>query len=492
MPQFKTLEEKLAEKRLYLESKDFLSRLSQIATDQAYALAHDDDPHNPWIKHNPHLTHKINRFDALGLQLISLVQNEVFDEFYPMSDTIRNFIAKFIENSIGNTNLNQFLSQAELKTNIIWSDKYLTSSGALGALRYFSFKTRNIEKSDKTLNLIENNFSGIYTKPIGLREFAGISDLAKVTEFMDLFKPFDILDSTPKLTALYEKAIKAKSLIDKLEQATFSEFTHTKHSIIILDNSFKKSIIMGWVVNFFEKIKSYFFKFGHSSMHSQDDKGNPQIFHINPEMSYDEMHIERILFSNYYKVNIHKLINPQLLTSLKTIYGDEFEDKLNAQFQAIENSIHSKFYAYAHHFEIAETRDMYLSGISDFIPFGHKQLRRNNFEQIADELLSNIDHRPMLCSEFSANILITAINELNKKIANDMQKAGLQPVKNTIHIPFGEHENLHRVHPDRLLKILKDANCVEKYVPKAIKGVISKKAQLEQISKPISKTVERL
>ena len=168
---------------------------------------------------------------------------------------------------------------------------------------------------------------------------------------------------------------------------------------------------------------------------------------------------------------------------MKELYGEGYKDLLNAHFQGMENQINSKLYDKAINFEVASETDMNISGLSDFIPFGHKQISANDFEKITDMLLNSDSKKSMLCSEFSAHIIIASIVELNRKIAKDMEDKGMKPHQEVIKIPFGKHENLHRVHPDRLLNILKDAGCAEKLKIESVKKVIGKRKIAKLTSK---------
>ena len=73
----------------------------------------------------------------------------------------------------------------------------------------------------------------------------------------------------------------------------------------------------------------------------------------------------------------------------------------------------------------------------------------------------------MLCSEFCATTIAVSLVELDKQIKEDISKkkvskiTGVDLEKPIVKIPFGKHENLHKMHPDRLLKVLKSHNCVE-------------------------------
>jgi hypothetical protein len=59
------------------------------------------------------------------------------------------------------------------------------------------------------------------------------------------------------------------------------------------------------------------------------------------------------------------------------------------------------------------------------VPFGHKQVKANDFEEIHRKVMSNhyaSEKNPtMLCSEFSAVTTIAALVELDKQIKKDIR-----------------------------------------------------------------------
>lgn len=68
----------------------------------------------------------------------------------------------------------------------------------------------------------------------------------------------------------------------------------------------------------------------------------------------------------------------------------------------------------------------------------------------------------MLCSEFSAVMIAVSVVELNAQIKKDMATKGIPtPKDDIVNIPFGKHEDLHKMHPDRLLEELRKAKCIQ-------------------------------
>ena len=76
-----------------------------------------------------------------------------------------------------------------------------------------------------------------------------------------------------------------------------------------------------------------------------------------------------------------------------------------------------------------------------------------------------------------------------------LKLAGVDFDKDVVQVPFGKHENLHRMHPDRLVSELKKRGCVETVVttsakyfkPKGVKAAKAIGSKLKQ-SKANSKT----
>lgn len=497
MSKYKTAQEKLD----YVNSEETQRRLESLMTDSALAAQPDTNQLNPWQDNQQALTGNISSFDAMGLQLMTLVNEGIFRD-NPPSPTTKAFIQKFIENSIGNSQLNAFLNQDAIK-GFGYAD-YLTKSTAVNDIAYFSYKTRNLAKMEDALQKLQNVHEAVLAgKPIDdkdkltLKEFAVVSELAKTLPILEQLHKSGLIEGNEKLEKMYKNAARAKELISHIEMESTKDLQKSGPGVLVLDNTQKKSHIFGKALAFVEKIVAKFSSHGHASMLHFNSKGKAKRSHINPQLLHDDFDINKQLYSNMYKVDPIALIPKEKHQLLEQVYGKNWQAEVANKFQAIENQIHGNLHDRFGGLSASGNKDQYLAGLANLIPFGHKKMSANDFGELHKKVMEGgfAKGSKMLCSEFCATTIAASIVELDKQIKEDIRKSkvgkltGVDLDKETIvKVPFGKHENLHKMHPDRLLKVLKSHNCVQPVVTTATKYVTDKAVKIGKALKEKTKT----
>ncbi len=198
-----------------------------------------------------------------------------------------------------------------------------------------------------------------------------------------------------------------------------------------------------------------------------------------------------------YKVDPIALIPKEKHQLLEQVYGKNWQAEVANKFQAIENQIHGNLHDRFGGLSASGNKDQYLAGLANLIPFGHKKMSANDFGELHKKVMEGgfAKGSKMLCSEFCATTIAASIVELDKQIKEDIRKSkvgkltGVDLDKETIvKVPFGKHENLHKMHPDRLLKVLKSHNCVQPVVTTATKYVTDKAVKIGKALKEKTKT----
>jgi len=218
---------------------------------------------------------------------------------------------------------------------------------------------------------------------------------------------------------------------------------------------------------------------------NSEEKG-PTLSHINPEYKSEKFELSDYLYSDVYKINVGALIPEEQKNKLKETYGDNWLEKANGMYAKIERDIHDDTVRRFGKLQTIQEGQV-LRGLLGLLK--HKQTEKNDFKRIHGRVYSDFyrtsDTR-MLCSEFIAHTTIAALYELNEQLKKDiLEVQKKKEIKSppdpgqVVTIPF-EHENLERVHPDRLIQVLKKSGCIERYAPVPIVEDLFKKEVLEE------------
>lgn len=96
------------------------------------------------------------------------------------------------------------------------------------------------------------------------------------------------------------------------------------------------------------------------------------------------------------------------------------------------------------------------------------------------------EERKMICSEFSARAIASTMEQVNKLTAFDLQAANMVgPDAKIVKNPIPPHESFDTLHPERLVKLLKNAECLEQTFNKGLQSLVqtenTKKGQSSQL-----------
>jgi hypothetical protein len=95
---------------------------------------------------------------------------------------------------------------------------------------------------------------------------------------------------------------------------------------------------------------------------------------------------------------------------------------------------------------------------------GHTKLgHKNDFRKLSNEMFNPTEeNKKMICSEFGAVTIAASIDQLNRIVALDLQAAGLIDKEQEIFKnPIPKNERIDKIHPGRLVHLLKKAGAVE-------------------------------
>lgn len=355
------------------------------------------------------------------------------------------------EHALGNNDFNLLLQDS-------YKDKL--SLPEVKTLIDFSYNTRHIEgfasATKKLLDIDPENPSDDHK--FTLSEFALVSNLAKIQPIAEQLDKYLDINEAPKLFPILQASQQAKVI----ENITHEGLKQIGPGAIVLDDSFTKNKVLNRVWDFFKKIRNKFCRYEHSSMLHFTNAGVKR-FHLDPEFGKEHFDLKKQLYAEIYEIDTSKLLR-------KGITASQIPD-LKELYREATNEIHTRSFT---QLAANSMTPQYAAGAADVIPFGHKMLRTNDFEKIHKQLTGKEtlgNNQSMLCSEFCAMTIAATIIELNAKIKEKYS------IENAVEMPFGKHEDLHKMHPARLREVLSKKKCLIKAEPPSAKFLISQPKQ---------------
>lgn len=230
------------------------------------------------------------------------------------------------------------------------------------------------------------------------------------------------------------------------------------------------------------RLKQWITPYSHAAVGIAKPTGGMSISHVWGEYSLvlKASMLENALYQETFRVLPDMLVAPnlkKLLLECLDIPESELRKYLQKQYNDITNSLHK-----AENFEGAtlynSEEKRTRAGVADFIPSGHKG-KKSNFEW-ADETLKDTKTlgqklvgagENIICSEFTAKMTVLALVALEKELIKQIQEKHPEKTFKTgelIKMPFKEFEDLSKVHPARLIKLLQNAKAVEKIEQKNV------------------------
>lgn len=447
----------------------------------------------------------VTKGQLVGLKILSKITREM--EEYKLSDDESQFLKAFIKSSYGDMRLNE-----AIRKNILVHGYAETQIDGLTGLymQNFAYRTRRLKEFnevvfDKAVKLFDLMNADKLPKPnerLSIGEFAILRDLATQKEFFDRLNKKAILAHDPELQKLYEQIIQADKMVRYLDKDFKEKFRFPPGSIIF-DHTAKKAEVYDKALTLATYItQSFATEYGHVSKgytalkknpraSDADIKGTDEVedkeevsrkIHINPGVAKEKFDLVEFLYSDVYVIKLDKLISPENQELLRKCYGDEWLLKINAEYQNIERELHDKQFQISAAGEFTQITSgaltaSFLNRFPKIIPFDfikkrfvdtHQDIHQRFifsgglWEKSAETMKKGVR---MLCSEFVGNLTITALVELNKRIEEQLFKAGLTTTLNhLIKIPIHASEYLHGMLPERLLTVLKEYDCVERIV----------------------------
>lgn len=499
----------------YIGSEEFESEVQNILASEEYKTSPNKSRINPWNEMGDSIDIKMNNFNAMGLQILSASYLGLIPENYKPSKQVKQFMTQYIENTFDHKDLANILHQDGISSALSKDQEHLIDVKAVRAIKYYAFKTRKLDVD--YLEALSNKIDKKQT--FSLKEIAIISDVSETSKIFERLDYHGLLDEKQiekqKVLKVENYAKNFRNFIVEMNDSIENDLNHSKGVVLVLDNNEKKLKTQGKEErSFMGDIRNYVSKNFHASMVHftkkddykliyQKENGNnrkkaileAKLFHINPDFkANDQFNFKNKLFANLYEIDVTKLVNEKDKGTLKKAYGEEWENVIQEKFKVADNKIHNQDYL------SLEAKNSFLSEMKIFmaklVPFGNKQFKENNYNKIYSDVISGkysasaSKKHKMLCSQFCAVSIVSSIMELNEEIKKDLSNKNIDFDRNKelVQIPFGKHENLKIISPDRLKNQLKSRNCINQVTFKALENKLNqnKKKTVKNLGSSIS------
>lgn len=391
----------------------------------------------------------------------------------PPSEAQKRIVAPFLDNAIGNTELNKGINIVNTQS---LADTGLTSAN-LGDLRTFTHKTRHLDKFDKIVDKMKEVNAHLQagtdldpSRRLSLAEYAMVSDMSKIQPMLDRMNTAGLLEGSPKLQKLHADSQVALQLVTKLD-TEYKRDMQIEPGTLVFDNSQKKSAVKGMAMAFMDRlVDAVITKHGHASaLYMGADSRRPdvgdqvRISHVNPRHETRGFDMGEFLYADIYKIDLEKLISPANQAKIQARYGDNWKAALAAEYRTVERDLHDTHVRNLGGIHAGVKGQQTKAGLMTFTAkIGYKKAGKKDFEDVRQKMFSdhyNNNNCDMLCSSFVARTTIASLMELNRRVATAV---GVSADNELIKVPIGKHENLSVMHPDRLLSVLKDKGCLVK------------------------------
>jgi hypothetical protein len=408
------------------------------------------------------LEKELSKEDILFLNLMKKLSDGIF-----ITETQKLYLTNRLEESIANSELNEKIHKFFHGNHKSFKEKkelkYIAED-----IRYFTYKTKDYKSFDDVLSKLELILE--LTKDPDLKkesnlfrlnffELGLLHNLAKLKPMLEHYDEINLLSQSTKLSELYKKSLQADSLLKKFEQLVDIP-THYQSGDILFVHS-KKSLVQKHSYADQETMLTHTFisDHGHAAQIYYDEESSQLMLgHIYGSYETSPLKNNNIVSSSIYRLDIKKIITPEL----SALIGEKGGDQLVDQYQSIVSRIYVENKDRL--FDISNDKDeRFKAGLANFGLYGgHVAKQPKNFKKYHDMFFKNQPFkRKMICSEFVAKSILAAIQELEIKLKEDLDKKGIKTDGiSLLKLPIAMTEDIKRIHPDRLIKVLYESGAL--------------------------------
>lgn len=410
-----------------------------------------------------HLTREDHRFIYLFDKIVTHKKEASHQEKAELS--------LLLEKNLGNMDLNQRLGLFEKEKHPLVEKYCLSTPDA----KYLMFKTTLIKLNDALLDKCEKALNGIEAgntpdkkSKLTLYELGRLDDLAKLKPILDNLNDLGLVESSSKLKKLHAQATQSAALIAQIEEKVSEEhlfesgdlvMNHSKKSLALKNKSADREVAL---------THTFISKYGHAAqVYIDPETENPTFSHIWGEHQTDRVKVADIAISDTFRVDVIKLISPEMQEKLNAHYSKQGLDYKEEIRNLYKENVQRLLVESKEHFEGVKNDKAarFQAGWADYGLYGghhdDEAIDRSDVHGVMYGKEGYEIKNKMICSEFVAKSVVAAIFETNELLQQQMVEAGVvNDADNIVRIPL-EKERLSRVHPQRLIELLHKEGCLE-------------------------------
>jgi hypothetical protein len=268
-----------------------------------------------------------------------------------------------------------------------------------------------------------------------LREIGLISDLNRAKETAEQLEKMNMLDVDPQIKALVGQIKEAVEIYTKLEEAVLPTLpAHYKNGSFLAYSGPKKLEWTGKKPDLEENLTGIISDFGltHGAKLYTDKTGNVSLSHVYNKWRRDKVDLYKLLISDVWELDVSALVDPTLQNTFKRIYGDDWQNKMNQEYQNIEKDLHDNIENHFNRINNSSERRL-QAGFANYAPIlnlvapqeikSHTRSFIRDFNQVHKKFFEHSDtSETQICSEFASKASIAAMVELNKSLTNKLLK----------------------------------------------------------------------
>lgn len=375
-------------------------------------------------------------------------------------------------------------SMGDMEFNKKIRAEYPKDVGNIQSLSKFIYKTQDYEavssihkKVQINKNLTENGLQVSEAEKLSVKEFA------KLVKFSDLSNAADNTDFNRKLEhisqkctnqdfkGLYSNISSSHAVVSDIKQNIIDSKNY-KTNDISLENMNKSQAVKGKkpdLLHYDGAAAQLLLSDGYGHTAPLYVKNNPenktaetQKSHILAEHTTSPLEISDVLSSDVFRIDPTKLANKNFTPKLEQAYGPDWQKHIQKTYETLADDLHSNPKP------IENDQGRLKKIIQWFSPKalvqGHTKLgQENDFRKISNEMLNPTEkNKKMICSEFGAVTIASTVDQLNLQVSKDLQAKGLiTTVQEIFKNPIPKNERLEKIHPGRLVELLKNSGAVE-------------------------------
>ena len=402
-------------------------------------------------------------------------QQFLIDQLSKNTDKMQNIdrIAGLLVKSMGDMEFNKKI-RAEYPKNV----------GNVQSLSKFIYKTQDYDavssihkKVQINKNLTENGLQVSENEKLSVKEFA------KLIKFSDLSNAADNTDFNRKLEHisqkctnqdfknLYTNISSSNDVVSDIKQSILESKTY-KTNDISLENMNKSQAVKGKkpdLLHYDGAAAQLLLSDGYGHAAPLYVKTTPdgkttetQKSHILAEHMTSRLEISDVLSADILRIDPTKLANKNFTPKLEQAYGPEWQKHIQKTYETLGDKLHSEVKPITN--DPGRLKKILQWFSPKAIVQGHTKLgQENDFRKISNAMLTPTEkNKQMICSEFGAVTIASTVDQLNLQVSKDLQAKGLITAEQEIFKnPIPKNERLEKVHPGRLVELLKNAGAAE-------------------------------